>query len=490
MEANADIFHSSSLQRIETMDRKMSADIEKLTKMMIQVTHQSPDDSALTYQSPLTEKFIAEAEIGGRRWFSFGFDEWLQAGQWWLMACQGRLYSGIGENGMIGAQPYANLLKASSILLDILPRHPSIRLWDPTKEYLQFQLLAGMLRRELEAIKSRDLQTPDLELVQQFDLRIWTDAVRTVHLEPARAVSGPASWDAATEETLFQGFGTFTYDRQVKPEECLILILVSKKDITEARVVAQNQRGAELVSLRINFELLIGRTLPGESDPDADELGSWPSIQFEYADCLTPLGNGVDTIRLGQTEFAMSSEDFTELSTTLRGIIFCQGVKGVAKSHALLHGVTLLFAFVQHDRPLLESTLNSCQARSCLEYAEADASSVLHLARSIASKHLKETSPPCSTSPSLFSQDMKLRPELTQGNMEVQEVQCIYYWFFDLCLALTSLGYSLDWARPMKMNKWFCELSSLLSSAFYLEKGVQVKVVLLLVDYILCRGFN
>lgn len=460
------------------MDRKMSADIEKLAKMMIQLTHQSPGDSALTYQSPLTEKFIAEAEIGGRRWFSFGFDEWLQAGQWWLMACQGRLYTAVGENGMIGAQPYANLLKASSILLDILQRHPSIRLWDPTKEYLQFQLLADMLRRELETIKSRDLQTPDLDLVQQFDLRIWTDTVRTVHLEPARAVSGPASWDAATEETLFQGFGTFTYDRQVKPEECLILVLVSKKDITEARVVAQNQRGAELVSLRIAFELLIGRTLPGEIDPDADELGNWPSIQFEYANCLTPLGNGVDTIRLGQTEFTMSSsEDFAELSTTLRGIIFCQGVEGVAKSHALLHGINLLFAFVQHDRRLLESTLNSCQVRSCLEYAEADASSVLHLARSIASKHLKDTSPPCSTSPSLFSQDTKLCPELAQGNMEAQEVQCIYYWFFDLCLTLTSLGYSLDWARPMKMNKGFCELPLCFPWYSILRKEFKSKLV-------------
>jgi hypothetical protein len=63
----------------------MSADIEKLMEMMTQLTHQTPVDAALTYQSPLTENFIAEAEKGGRRWFSFGFDEWLRAGQWWLM---------------------------------------------------------------------------------------------------------------------------------------------------------------------------------------------------------------------------------------------------------------------------------------------------------------------------------------------------------------------------------------------------------------------
>ncbi|KAE9379962.1 hypothetical protein N431DRAFT_289254, partial [Stipitochalara longipes BDJ] len=113
---------SAGKHRIETMDQKMTADIQKLTKMMVQLTHQHPEDTPLNYQSPLTEKFLAEAEKGGRRWFSFGFDEWLRAGQWWLMSAQGRLYS--GAEGVISLQPYANLLKASSILLDILPRHP------------------------------------------------------------------------------------------------------------------------------------------------------------------------------------------------------------------------------------------------------------------------------------------------------------------------------------------------------------------------------
>lgn len=123
---NAEIFDSSSLQRIETMDQKMNADIENLTKMISQLTHQPLDDSTLTYNSPLTAKFVSEAEKGGRRWFTYGFDEWLRAGQWWLMSAQGRLEPDTPEDLVIPVQPYVNLLKASSILLDILTASSSL----------------------------------------------------------------------------------------------------------------------------------------------------------------------------------------------------------------------------------------------------------------------------------------------------------------------------------------------------------------------------
>jgi len=162
----------------------MNADITKLTKMMAQLTHEAPDDSGLSYKSLLTSTFLVQAENGGRRWFSYGFDEWLRAGQWWLMSSQGRLDPEIPTDLVIPIQPYADLLKASSILLDILPRHPSIRLWDPTKEYLQFQLLADMLQDELKSIETRGLRTPDLQSLQEADLRIWTETVTTVQLRP------------------------------------------------------------------------------------------------------------------------------------------------------------------------------------------------------------------------------------------------------------------------------------------------------------------
>jgi hypothetical protein len=43
---------------------------------------------------------------------------------------------------MVSLQAYADLLKASWILIDIISKHPQIKFWSPTSEYLQVQLLA------------------------------------------------------------------------------------------------------------------------------------------------------------------------------------------------------------------------------------------------------------------------------------------------------------------------------------------------------------
>jgi hypothetical protein len=175
---------------------------------------------------------------------------------------------------------------------------------------------------------------------------------------------------------------------------------------------------------------------------------------------MKPLGNGVDTIRLAQYEFCLPlSDDLAELSIILRGIIFCQTVTGVPKDHGLLHGITLLFASVQPNKRLLKSMLDSCQARSCLDYADDGPGTVLYLAKSIASNHFTENRLHLSTDPSLFSGAFRLRPVMTMEK-EFKNPQFIYYWFYNICVALSSLGHSLDWARPMEINVEDCELFS------------------------------
>jgi len=42
---------------------------------------------------------------------------------------------------MVPTQAYADLLKASWILIDIISKHPQQRFWSPTSEFLQVQLL-------------------------------------------------------------------------------------------------------------------------------------------------------------------------------------------------------------------------------------------------------------------------------------------------------------------------------------------------------------
>jgi hypothetical protein len=394
---NTENFDSSSLQRIETMDRKMNADIGNLTKMMSQLTHQPLDDSTLTYNSPLTEKFLSKAEKGGRRWFSYGFDEWLRAGQWWLMSSQGRLEPETAEELVIPVQPYVNLLKASSILLDILPRHPSIRLWDPTKEYLQFQVLANMLRVELETIEFKRLQKPGLKDLQDAELGIWTEVVTTIQLTPDPHGQGVNLWQNIDEETLWQGFGTFTYDPDVKPEDCMILVLVSK-NIEKARIVAQNQRGAELTSLHIDFDLLCAKNLPVRKAglitqiETVDEDQDFSSFHYSYSpDCRKPLGDGLRTINLAHAEFSFSSIcDLADLSCVLRGIIFCQNIEDIRRDHAFLHAIILLFTIAYGDSLNVKRSVDLLNRRRCLEFHDDHELSILHIAKIVAEEFFRK----------------------------------------------------------------------------------------------------
>jgi hypothetical protein len=445
------------------MDQKMNADITKLTEMMAQLFHEAPDDSNLSYKSPLTLDFLAQAENGGRRWFSYGFDEWLRAGEWWLMSSQGHLDPEIPSDLIIPIQPYADLLKASSILLDILPRHPSIRLWDPTKEYLQFQLLADMLRDELKTIETRGLKTPDLQSLQEADLRIWTETVTTVQLRP-KAYGHRTSWKDANEEILWQGFGTFAYDRDFKPEACMILVLVSQ-NIDKARVVVRNQRGFELTSLRIDFNLLFAKLLPGDSGSRPNSTSEYSEFEnFYFPNYQKPLGDGLKTIGLGQIEISLfSKRDLGELSCTLRGIVFCQHIEGVQKDHALLHGVILLFIQAYGDVVLGRKSLALHQKRRCLEFYKDEDSSILHVAETAAQEFSQHTETFVLNHPPRFN-DFKRRklspswdhPKASEVPEAFGKSQTMFDWAYGILVGPALLGLSL---RAFK-NISFCSTIS------------------------------
>lgn len=433
---------SSSLQQLETADRKMHEDIDKLAKSLEQLTKQAPDDPDADFRTPLTAKFIAEAEQSGRRWFSYSVEEWLQAGQWWLMSSQGRLTSPGSTDRKIEVQAYANLLKASSILLDILPRHPSIRLWDPTKEYVQFQLLADMLGRELKEIDTAGLLKPALSVVENANLRIWADAIKPVVLRPEGI-----SWETADEETLWIGPGALQASFAGKSEPCLILVLLSKKDITKARIVAHNQRGVELMSLKVGIDLLRERKLRGDPYFGGNSLAS---ISFGYANCHNPFGNRTNSVHLGSVVLSFPSRELLfEFSTVLRGIMFCQNVKGIAKDHGTLHSMVLLFALASGNKVMLQKTYDSCLAFRCLEFCASDSGILLDLAKSMALDVLQNSSGDyLSSIPTLFpdshrtyrksgkavlaAMDKELR------NPAVEVARCIHYWAYQVMALVVS----------------------------------------------------
>ncbi|KAE9369869.1 hypothetical protein N431DRAFT_345022 [Stipitochalara longipes BDJ] len=134
---------NSSLERMETFNKGMMADIGGIQDMLANAP-QAPVVSIIdekVFQISLSQAFMKSAERT-RPWLAIGFDEWIQAGRWWLMKSQSSLYSDLKPNAMVPPQAYADLLKASWILIDIISKHPQMKFWSPTSEYLQVQLLA------------------------------------------------------------------------------------------------------------------------------------------------------------------------------------------------------------------------------------------------------------------------------------------------------------------------------------------------------------
>ena len=151
----------------------MLDDINKIQDL-ISALPMTPMLSAVNEKSSkviLSQRFLKEAERL-RSWTAIGFDDWLGAGRWWLLKAQTQLYTEAAAM-TIPAQAYADLLKASFILIDIFPKPPSRRLWN--SEYLQVELLAEELKRELTRSESLGLRKPAPTAVEKADLRIWAD---------------------------------------------------------------------------------------------------------------------------------------------------------------------------------------------------------------------------------------------------------------------------------------------------------------------------
>jgi hypothetical protein len=256
------------------------------------------------------------------------------------------------------------------------------------------------------------------------------------------------NWEDANEEILWQGFGTFVYDRDFKPEACMILVLVSK-DIEKARILVRKQRGFEFTSLRIDFDLLFAKPLPGDSGFRPHDGAELSEFEFYFPDCRKPLGNGLKTIGLGQIEISLSSKrDLGELSCTLRGIVFCQHIEGVQKDHGLLHGVILLFIQAYGDVVLGRKSLALHQKRRCLEFYKGEGSAILHLAETAAQNFSQHTELFVMNPPPKFV-DFKQwistdnYSEVPENPQPVVKSQNIFDWPFGILIGPALLGLSL-----------------------------------------------
>jgi hypothetical protein len=330
-----------------------------------------------TYQLILSQAFMKQAEVL-RPWTAIGFDEWIRAARWWLLKAQSTLYSD-PESRKIEPQAFADLLKASFILIDIIPQHPQRRFW--TTEYADVEILADALKAELEISTQGCFKTPELALVESSDLRIWADAPAVVTIKPRPGLGdapGNSTWRTASEEVIFRGFATFSRKDKhgfTDSDECIVLVTVTN-DLSIAKVVAQSQYGRDHFSELINFGML--RQAFYLSDSEAKQYPflakspnrDWSAFEHEYVQPNRRYLSRIRGLCVIEENFSLmlmqykllfpNLRDLQNLTTSLTAIVMHQEIGGLSKSIESLRGLILMFLTTSRDRHLIAEHVSIC----------------------------------------------------------------------------------------------------------------------------------
>ena len=212
--------------------------------------------------------FIRNAKVF-QPWNTIGLDQWMDAGRWWLLRSQMKLYSISKPKQSVPSEGYVNLIKASWIVVDIIAYHPQVSLLAASK-FAEVQLLTSELKNQFTRLESLQSIFPDLGDLEGQDLRIWERGKMGLIV---RAHKGPQSRHAWTiegeEQILFQRYATCRLRTLAEALPSMLLLLV-RKDAKAARLLAQDQNGSVILTIEVQklaysqLEDLTSVTLNGE----------------------------------------------------------------------------------------------------------------------------------------------------------------------------------------------------------------------------------
>lgn len=147
----------------------------------------------------------------------------------------------------ISSSAYANLIKSSWTLVDIIACHPQIHFVTASTR-LDVQLLSAELKNEFARLSSSQAIIPDLGEMQVQDLRIW-ESNKSSPLRPRRDAPTIDAWTAASgERVLFQGFA-LSKSVSGKLTDLFMVLLLVQDDVRAARLVAQHQDGSNMMTV-------------------------------------------------------------------------------------------------------------------------------------------------------------------------------------------------------------------------------------------------
>ena len=144
---------------------------------------------------------------------------------------------------------YANLIKSSWILIDIIACHPQVQ-FVTASTHSEVQALSAELKKEFARLSDLGLITPGLDELEGQDLQIWEVHISPPLLRPRKDARSVDGWKVASgEHVLFQGFAICELRSREGRLPCIILFLV-QDDVKGARLVAQHQDGSVIMSIR------------------------------------------------------------------------------------------------------------------------------------------------------------------------------------------------------------------------------------------------
>ncbi|KAK5991746.1 hypothetical protein PT974_07780 [Cladobotryum mycophilum] len=236
---------NSSLERIEKQTAKTDEKLDELRRLYVydraardQPLLKAPLD--LNASIELTDMFLQKAELDGKPWASIGIDIWLQAARWWFIKvfdysnyaainandrkAQSQLDSGSQLPAMHN-QAYANLLKASWILTEIVARHPQrthMGTANDRRTYYIQRLTQGAILR-LETFSNN---VPQFEDIKGCELDIWAPSQNTA-IAPGswRSMEQPGlNWQTVHGEIIFQCFVMYKDPSVGSLLECICIL--------------------------------------------------------------------------------------------------------------------------------------------------------------------------------------------------------------------------------------------------------------------------
>ncbi len=225
------------------------------------------------FKASLSAAFMKSAEVT-QPWSTIGVDQWIESGRWWLLRSQMELYTISESNKQVSLAAYANLIKASWILVDIIACHPQVP-FIAASTHSEVQLLSAELKNEFSRLSMLDSIVPDLSELEEQDLRIWETQARGPLLRPQKDSRKLDEWTVdGGEQVLFQRFALCELHALTESLPCILLFL-AHGDGTSTRLVAQNQNGSIIMAVAF------------QKPVEAKDFGNSVTVNDEKITCTT-----------------------------------------------------------------------------------------------------------------------------------------------------------------------------------------------------------